>query len=107
LYEIEHLAWNHRIGRLLSLQGAMPEETRVVAMRSGPGSSGASVTKSEEYRLNAEECERMARSSRKESDRQDWLSLAQSWRQMIKPERTPEGNIDGPDRNANDPSPCT
>jgi len=55
------------------------------------------VTKSEEYRLNAEECERMARSSRKESDKQDWLSLAQSWRQMIKPERAPEENVEASD----------
>jgi hypothetical protein len=66
------------------------------------------VTKSEEYRLNAEECERMARSTRKESDREEWLSLARSWRQMIKPGTPPDGNveanIDGPDRNAGDSS---
>jgi hypothetical protein len=70
------------------------------------------VTKAEEYRLNAEECERMARSTRKESDREDWLRLARSWRQMIKPEPQPQrnvepnadGDIDGPDRNAGDSS---
>ena len=64
------------------------------------------MTKSEEYRLNAEECERMARRSSKDGDKQDWLSLARSWRQMIEqgkaPARNVEGNIDGPERDVND-----
>ena len=48
----------------------------------------------------------MARRSSKDGDKQDWLSLARSWRQMIEqgkaPARNVEGNIDGPERDVND-----
>ena len=40
------------------------------------------MDKSEEYRRKAEHCQQMADAARKEVDRQEWLLLAQSWRQM-------------------------
>jgi len=40
------------------------------------------MDKSEEYRRKAEHCQQMADAARKEVDREQWLLLAQSWRQM-------------------------
>jgi hypothetical protein len=41
------------------------------------------MDKSEEYRQKAEHCQHMADAARLEVDKEQWLLLAQSWRQMI------------------------
>jgi hypothetical protein len=41
------------------------------------------MTKPEEYRFNAQECERMAESSLNSNDRAAWLRLAKRWLRMI------------------------
>ncbi|MGA8653081.1 MAG: hypothetical protein WB677_21155 [Xanthobacteraceae bacterium] len=43
------------------------------------------VNKNDEYRANAAECERMARSTRNESEKRMWREMAESWLRMIKP----------------------
>jgi hypothetical protein len=43
------------------------------------------VSKNDEYRANAAECERMARFTRNESEKRTWLDMAESWLRMIKP----------------------
>ena len=40
------------------------------------------MTKTEEYRANAAECERMARTTRNESERRTWQEMAASWSRM-------------------------
>ena len=39
--------------------------------------------KSDEYRANAAECERMARQSRHAGEKATWLQMAQDWLRMI------------------------
>lgn len=39
----------------------------------------------DEYRANAEECERMAGIARNERDKKDWHAMAEDWLRMIKP----------------------
>jgi hypothetical protein len=41
------------------------------------------MSKSDEYRRNAAECQRMAESTRNEGDRRSWLRLAESWMRLI------------------------
>jgi hypothetical protein len=43
------------------------------------------MSKNDEYRANAAECERMARFTRNESEKRTWLDMAESWLRMIKP----------------------
>ena len=43
------------------------------------------MNKNDEYRANAAECERMARSTRSESEKRMWREMAKSWLRMIKP----------------------
>jgi hypothetical protein len=45
------------------------------------------MSKSDEYRANAEECERMARRSRNPADKATWLAMAEDWMRMIKQPR--------------------
>jgi hypothetical protein len=40
------------------------------------------MTKIDEYRANAAECHRMARTARDEKDRQTWQGMADSWSRM-------------------------
>jgi hypothetical protein len=42
------------------------------------------VSKNDEYRANAAECERMARFTRNESEKRTWLDMAESWLRKIK-----------------------
>jgi hypothetical protein len=42
-----------------------------------------SMNKIDEYRLNAQECERMAATSRRDDDRVTWLLMAAHWLRMI------------------------
>ena len=38
----------------------------------------------EQYRAHAAECQRMADASAREDDKRQWLSLAQSWLELIR-----------------------
>jgi peptidyl-tRNA hydrolase len=40
------------------------------------------MSKVEEYRANAAECDRMARTARDEAERRTWQDMAQSWSRM-------------------------
>lgn len=40
------------------------------------------MSKVEEYRANAAECERMARTARDEAERRTWKDMAESWSRM-------------------------
>ena len=42
------------------------------------------MSKNDEYRANAVECERMAKVARNEADKQSWLGMARHWLAMIK-----------------------
>jgi hypothetical protein len=42
------------------------------------------MSKNDEYRANAVECERMAKVARNETDKQSWLGMARHWLAMIK-----------------------
>ena len=53
------------------------------------------MTKNDEYRANAAECERMAKVTRNEADKQSWLGMANHWLAMIK---DATGNTDSPSR---------
>ena len=48
----------------------------------------AGMSKADEYRANAAECQRMAKVARNERDRRTWLEMAQHWLCMIKPQQT-------------------
>jgi hypothetical protein len=56
-----------------------------------PEPESEQMTKSEEYRQYAEECERMAETAVNPSDRAAWLKLANSWLQML-PQRAGSGD---------------
>jgi hypothetical protein len=43
------------------------------------------MSKNDEYRANAAECQRIARITRNESEKRTWLDMAESWLRMIKP----------------------
>ena len=57
----------------------------------------------EEYRRNAQECQRMAENAGNAIDKASWLRLASSWLTMIKnnPTRLPGGNGDEAEGQAN------
>ena len=40
--------------------------------------------KSDEYRANAAECQKMARLARKPGDKATWLAMAEDWLRMIR-----------------------
>jgi hypothetical protein len=42
------------------------------------------MSKNDEYRANAAECERMAKVAHNEADKQSWLGMARHWFAMIK-----------------------
>jgi hypothetical protein len=42
------------------------------------------MSKNDEYRANAAECERMAKVAHNEADKQTWLWMARHWFAMIK-----------------------
>ena len=44
------------------------------------------MNRSDEYRRNAEECQRMADATSSESDKRSWLRLAESWMRMVRKE---------------------
>jgi hypothetical protein len=56
---------------------------RIVHFGHGP------MSRADEYRANAQECERMAASSRNNDDRVTWLQMAAHWLRMI-----PRGSSD-------------
>jgi hypothetical protein len=43
------------------------------------------MSKNDEYRANAAECERMARFTRNESEKRTWQDMAESWLRLIRP----------------------
>ena len=43
------------------------------------------MSKNDEYRANAAECQRIARFTRNESEKRTWLDMAESWLRLIKP----------------------
>jgi len=43
------------------------------------------MSKNDEYRANAAECERMARFTRNESEKRTWQDMAESWLRLIQP----------------------
>jgi len=43
------------------------------------------MSKNDEYRANAAECPRIARTTRSESEKRTWLDMAESWLRLIKP----------------------
>lgn len=45
----------------------------------------------DEYRRNAEECQRMADNTTNESDKRSWLRLAESWMRMVRREAGLDG----------------
>jgi hypothetical protein len=51
------------------------------------------MSKVDEYRAYAAECQRMANASAKHDDKRQWLNLAQSWLGLM---RTREHRLDGP-----------
>jgi hypothetical protein len=46
------------------------------------------MSKNDEYRANAAECQRMARFTRNESEKRTWLEMAESWLRLIQPSRS-------------------
>jgi hypothetical protein len=44
------------------------------------------MNRSDEYRRNAEECQRMADNTANASDKRSWLRLAESWMRMVRKE---------------------
>ena len=46
------------------------------------------MSKTDEYRENANECERMARACRNPADKALWLQMAQDWLRMTQTSRT-------------------
>jgi hypothetical protein len=51
------------------------------------------MSRSDEYRRNAEECQRMADNTSNDHDKRAWLRLAESWMRMVRKEaqRHPAG----------------
>jgi len=62
------------------------------------------VSKSDEFRRNANECQRMADRTSNDGDKRAWLRLAQSWLALIRPDdptargRTAAGDFDARER---------
>ena len=48
------------------------------------------MSKNDEYRANAAECERMARFTRNDSEKRTWLDMAESWLRLIQPSQPSE-----------------
>jgi hypothetical protein len=46
------------------------------------------MSKSDEYRANAAECERMAHVTRNEFEKRTWQEMAESWLRLIPPAST-------------------
>jgi hypothetical protein len=46
------------------------------------------MSKDDEYRANAAECERMARVTRNEFEKRTWHEMAESWLGLIQPSAT-------------------
>ena len=44
------------------------------------------MNRSDEYRRNADECQRMADNTSNENDKRAWLRLAESWMRMVRRE---------------------
>ena len=56
------------------------------------------MSKSDEFRRNADECQRMADRTSHDGDKRAWLRLAQSWLAMMRP----DGRTAGPQTAADD-----
>jgi hypothetical protein len=52
------------------------------------------MSRTNEYRRNAAECQRMAESTRDEGDRRSWLRLAQSWLRLVSDARREDSSPD-------------
>jgi hypothetical protein len=53
------------------------------------------MDKTDEYRANAQECERMAASSRNDADKSTWLQMAAHWLRLIpQPNRSASDRFD-------------
>lgn len=52
------------------------------------------MDKTDEYRANAQECERMAAGSRNEADRSTWLQMAGHWLRLSQPYRSASDRFD-------------
>ena len=48
------------------------------------------MSKNDEYRANAAECERMARFTRNDSEKRTWQDMAESWLRLIQPSQPSE-----------------
>jgi hypothetical protein len=55
------------------------------AERIGEAAPSRTMSKNDEYRANAAECERMARFTRNESEKRTWQDMAESWLRLIQP----------------------
>lgn len=57
------------------------------------------MSKSDEYRANAAECERMAQRTKRPDDRATWLKMAADWLRMIpQPRRSASDKFDAAER---------
>jgi hypothetical protein len=50
------------------------------------------MTRADEYRRNADECQRMADNTSNDHDRRAWLRLAESWMRMVRKEAGADGD---------------
>jgi len=56
------------------------------------------MSRNDEYRANAAECQRMASVTRNPVDKQTWLEMAQHWMHLIKIRQTSEEKFDQAER---------
>ena len=74
---------------------------RKIECRNGPCEEGLAVSKPDEYRVHAQECERMAAVSRNPNEKAALLQMAQQWLGMIpkiEPAHSDQFDADGTDR---------
>jgi hypothetical protein len=62
---------------------ASPTSSEKFSTPTGFVKKGGPMSKPDEYRANAQECERMAASSRNPNQKAKWLQMAQQWLRMI------------------------
>jgi hypothetical protein len=57
------------------------------------------MSKSDEYRANADECQKMARRATHPGEKATWLQMAQDWLRMIKqPEQSASDKFDAAEK---------
>jgi hypothetical protein len=64
------------------------------------------MSKSDEYRRNADECRRMASRTQKPEDEAAWLRLAYSWLKMLQGEEAVRGDTRSPAEGAEKEAPA-